>query len=86
LGLDGDCEIPSLDLLVILLLVSRRVPVDFERDGVSPPNLQLSDDGNDCFDLLILFQEKYQGIFTILILVAHNGKIARDVLSLGVGW
>jgi hypothetical protein len=86
LGLDGDSEIPSFDLLVILFLVSRRVPVDFERDGVSPPNLQLSDDRNNCFDLLILFQEEYQGIFTILFLVAHNGKIARDVLSLGIGW
>ena len=73
LRLGWDSEISSFNLLVILFFVSSRLPIYFERDGVSLPNLQFSNNGNNSFDLLILFQEEYQCIFVILILVADNG-------------
>jgi hypothetical protein len=80
-----DNEVSCSNLLVIMFLVSRRIPINFERDWVAPPNLQFSNYRNNSFDLLVLLQEEYQSILTILILVIDNGKIARDVLSLGVG-
>jgi len=86
LRLGRDREISSFNLLVILFLVSRGVPEYFERDGVGLPYLQFSNNWNDSFDLLILLQEEYQGILAVLILVTHNGKIARYILSLCIGW